>query len=48
MSDDDVMPPAGKGSLTPDEVMHVIRWIQQGAPIPGHKTAEAKPVAPEK
>ena len=45
---DDVMPPAGKGSLTPDEVMHVIRWIQQGAPIPGHKTAEAKPVAPEK
>ena len=36
-SDDDVMPPAGKGTLTPDEVMHIIRWIQQGAPIPGHK-----------
>jgi uncharacterized membrane protein/mono/diheme cytochrome c family protein len=41
--DDDVMPPAGKGSLTPEEVMHVIRWIQQGAQIPGHTTAEAKP-----
>lgn len=33
--DDDVMPPAGKGSLTPDEVLLVIRWIQQGAHIPG-------------
>ena len=46
--DDDVMPPAGKGSLTPDEVMHVIRWIQQGAAIPGHKAEAAQPVAPEK
>ena len=42
-SDDDVMPPAGKGTLTPDEMMHVIRWIQQGAQIPGHKAAEPKP-----
>ena len=33
---DDVMPPTDKGTLTPDEVMHVIRWIQQGAVIPGH------------
>ena len=42
-SDDDVMPPTGKGTLTPEEVMHVIRWIQQGAHIPGHTPAEAKP-----
>lgn len=33
---DDVMPPTGKGTLAPDEVMHLIRWIQQGAVIPGH------------
>lgn len=31
---DDVMPPAGKGSLTPDELLNVIRWIQQGAHFP--------------
>lgn len=42
-TDDDVMPPTGKGSLTPEEVMHVIRWIQQGAPIPGHTAADTKP-----
>lgn len=36
--DDDVMPPAGKGSLTPEEVMHIIRWIQQGAHMPGSAT----------
>lgn len=52
-TDDDVMPPAGKGSLTPEEVLHVIRWIQQGAHIPGHQAAAAKsatekPAAPEK
>lgn len=41
---DDVMPPTGKGTLSPDEVMHVIRWIQQGAVIPGHPPeATAKP-----
>jgi uncharacterized membrane protein/mono/diheme cytochrome c family protein len=45
---DDVMPPAGKGTLTPEEVIHVIRWIQQGAHLPGHKPEEAKPAAPEK
>lgn len=44
-TDDDVMPPAGKGSLTPEEVMNVVRWIQQGAHIPGHKAAESKPAA---
>ncbi|NDF01397.1 MAG: hypothetical protein EB034_24485 [Verrucomicrobia bacterium] len=44
-ADDDVMPPAGKGSLTSDEVMNVIRWIQQGAHIPGHKAEEPKPAA---
>lgn len=44
-ADDDVMPPTGKGSLTPEEVMHVIRWIQQGAHVPGHAVAEAKPAA---
>lgn len=31
---DDVMPPAGKGSLTPEEVMAIIRWVQQGAQFP--------------
>ncbi|MBI5799795.1 MAG: hypothetical protein HZA92_03580 [Verrucomicrobia bacterium] len=41
-ADDDVMPPAGKGSLTPEEVMHIIRWIQQGAHIPGHTPDAAK------
>ncbi len=44
-ADDDVMPPTGKGSLTPDEVMHVIRWIQQGAHIPGLKAEDVKPAA---
>ena len=32
---DDVMPPAGKSTLTPEEVMHLIHWIQQGAHVPG-------------
>jgi mono/diheme cytochrome c family protein/uncharacterized membrane protein len=43
---DDVMPPAGKGSLTPEEVMAIIRWIQQGAHFPERATdlaATAKP-----
>src|SRR5205823_4649604 len=30
---DDVMPPEGKGSLTSDEIMVFIRWIQAGAPF---------------
>jgi len=44
-TDDDVMPPTGKGTLTPEEVMSVIRWIQQGAQIPGHPTGGAQPAA---
>ncbi|MEQ2008421.1 MAG: c-type cytochrome domain-containing protein [Limisphaerales bacterium] len=31
---EDVMPPTGKGSLTPEEVMAIIRWVQQGAHYP--------------
>lgn len=42
-ADDDVMPPTGKGSLTPDEVMHVIRWIQQGAHWPDGVASVARP-----
>lgn len=50
---DDVMPPAGKGSLTPEEVMAIIRWVQQGAPFPekaadlvaGAKPDSEKPAA---
>lgn len=45
---EDVMPPAGKGSLTPEEVMAIIRWIQHGAHFP-EKTADVavveKPVS---
>lgn len=29
---DDVMPPAGKEPLTPEEIVHLIHWIQSGAP----------------
>ncbi len=32
--DDDVMPPKGKRALTAEEVMTLVRWIQQGAPFP--------------
>ncbi len=32
--DDDVMPPKGKRALTSDEIMTLVRWIQQGAPFP--------------
>ena len=46
--DDEVMPPTGKGTLTPDEVLHLVRWIQQGAHFPGHSAAATKPAAPEK
>ncbi len=31
---DDVMPPMGKGTLSPEETMIIIRWIQQGAIYP--------------
>ena len=41
---DDVMPPAGKGSLTPDEILAIIRWIQQGAHF-SEKPAVTPPAA---
>lgn len=31
---EDLMPPAGKGQLTPAEIMDIIHWIQAGAPVP--------------
>jgi uncharacterized membrane protein/mono/diheme cytochrome c family protein len=40
--DDDVMPPKGKRALTSDEIMTLIRWIQQGAPFP--EAADTAPV----
>ena len=42
---DDVMPPTGKGVMTPEEVMHIIQWIQQGAHMPEPAPGEAKPSA---
>ena len=38
---DDVMPPAGKGSVTEEEIMKLIRWIRMGAPYPGSETVPA-------
>lgn len=32
--DDEIMPPEGKESLTADEVLTLIRWIQKGAAFP--------------
>ncbi len=32
--EDDVMPPAGKSALTPEETMTIVQWIQLGAPFP--------------
>jgi uncharacterized membrane protein len=32
---DDVMPPAGKESLTGEEILAIIQWIQAGAPVAG-------------
>jgi len=43
---DDVMPPTGKGSLTPEEVMAIIRWIQHGAHFPERATDMAAAVKP--
>lgn len=31
---DDVMPPAGKGTVNEEEIMKLIRWIRMGAPYP--------------
>jgi uncharacterized membrane protein/cytochrome c5 len=39
--DDDAMPPKGKRALTSDEIMILIRWVQQGAPFP--ETAHVAP-----
>ncbi len=33
--DDSVMPPSGKGTLTADETMAILRWIRDGAKVPG-------------
>jgi uncharacterized membrane protein/mono/diheme cytochrome c family protein len=33
--DDDVMPPSGKGNLTSDEIIAILRWIERGAPFVG-------------
>lgn len=30
---EDLMPPAGKGQLTPAEIVDIIHWIQAGAPV---------------
>ncbi len=32
-TDDDVMPPQGKGDMTAEEILTVIRWIEAGAPF---------------
>ena len=42
---DDVMPPAGKGAVTEEEIVKLIRWIRMGAPYPqaaGAAPAEKK------
>lgn len=36
---DDLMPPAGKSALSAEEIMQIIRWIQQGAHLPGGAAA---------
>jgi hypothetical protein len=30
---DDAMPPKGKEPLTPEQILAISRWIQQGAPF---------------
>ena len=30
---EDLMPPAGKGQMTPAEILDIIHWIQAGAPV---------------
>jgi hypothetical protein len=39
--DDDVMPPEGKGHLSDEETLTLIKWIQSGALI-GGQTTDAK------
>jgi len=39
--DDDVMPPKGKGHLSDEETLILIKWVQSGAPI-GGQTSDLK------
>ncbi len=39
---DDVMPPSGKGTVSEEEIMKIIRWIRAGAPYPEEATTVAK------
>lgn len=39
---DDVMPPAGKGTVSEEEIMKLIRWIRNGAVYPETVAAPAK------
>ena len=39
---DDVMPPAGKGTVSEEEIMKIIRWIRAGAAYPEVTTMPAK------
>jgi hypothetical protein len=32
--DEDIMPPGSREPLTSDEIVNVVRWIQQGAMFP--------------
>lgn len=39
---DDVMPPSGKGSVSEEEIMKIIKWIRAGAAYPEAVTTTAK------
>ncbi|MGV3754217.1 MAG: c-type cytochrome domain-containing protein [Verrucomicrobiota bacterium] len=39
---DDVMPPAGKGTVSEEEIMKIIRWIRNGAAYPETVAAPVK------
>lgn len=39
---DDVMPPSGKGTVSEEEIMKIIRWIRAGAPYPEAVKTTAK------
>jgi uncharacterized membrane protein/mono/diheme cytochrome c family protein len=45
---DDVMPPAGKGTVSEEEIMKLIRWIRMGAPYPQASGAVTNAVVAEK
>lgn len=44
---DDAMPPAGKTALTPDEVLTIVQWIQEGARFPDAMASAVAEPAPE-